>query len=52
LTDGAARAQLISEARAHVLRFDWVEVARQTREVYGGLVHEAPHSAVSAAPES
>jgi glycogen synthase len=34
LTDDAERAQLIAEAREHVLRFDWAEVARRTRGVY------------------
>jgi glycogen(starch) synthase len=38
LTDDRARAQLVAEAREHVLRFDWGEVARQTLEVYGSLV--------------
>jgi glycogen synthase len=38
LTDDAARARLVAEARAHVLRFDWVEVARRTTEVYDTLV--------------
>jgi glycogen synthase len=38
LTDDAARAQLIAEAREHVLHFDWAEVARQTLAVYGSLV--------------
>jgi glycogen(starch) synthase len=38
LTDDAERAQLVGEARAHVLRFDWGEVARQTLAVYGELV--------------
>ena len=37
LTDDAARAQLVAEAREHVLRFDWAEVARQTLAVYGSL---------------
>jgi glycogen(starch) synthase len=45
LADDAARAQLVSEARDHVLRFDWTEVARRTRAVYASLV-----PAVSAAP--
>ena len=30
LTDDAERAQLVAEAREHVLRFDWAEVARRT----------------------
>jgi glycogen synthase len=38
LTDDAARAQLVAEAREHVLRFDWAEVARRTAEVYDTLV--------------
>jgi glycogen synthase len=38
LTDDAEREQLVAEAREHVLRFDWGEVARQTNEVYGTLV--------------
>jgi glycogen synthase len=46
LTDEDARAQLVAEAREHVLRFDWVEVARQTRAVYRKLseAHPAPRS--------
>ncbi len=38
LTDDAVRDQLVAEAREHVLRFDWGEVARQTLGVYGSLV--------------
>jgi glycogen synthase len=38
LTDDAARRQLVAEAREHVLRFDWTEVARRTAEIYGLLV--------------
>jgi glycogen(starch) synthase len=38
LTDDAERAQLVAEAREHVLRFDWGEVARRTLGVYGALV--------------
>ncbi|MGA9856619.1 MAG: glycosyltransferase family 4 protein [Solirubrobacteraceae bacterium] len=34
LTDDAERAQLVAEAREHVLRFDWAEVARQTQALY------------------
>jgi glycogen synthase len=37
LTDERLRAQLIAEAREHVLRFDWGEVARLTQELYGRL---------------
>jgi glycogen synthase len=34
LTDDAERAQLVAEAREHVLRFDWAEVARRTLGLY------------------
>ena len=34
LTDDAGRRQLVAEAREHVLRFDWAEVARRTLGVY------------------
>ena len=37
LTDDSARRQLVAEARGHVLRFDWNEVARRTAAVYGAL---------------
>jgi glycogen(starch) synthase len=37
LTDDAARAQVVAEARDHVLRFDWDEVARRTLAVYAAL---------------
>src|SRR5690349_12221174 len=35
LTDDALRDRLVAEAREHVLRFDWADVARQTAVVYG-----------------
>jgi glycogen(starch) synthase len=38
LHDDAERAQLVAEAREHVLRFDWSEVARQTLGVYRRLL--------------
>jgi glycogen(starch) synthase len=37
LSDDDARAQLVAEAREHVLRFDWGEVARRTRDLYQSL---------------
>ena len=37
LTDDDARAQLVAEAREHVLHFDWGEVARETRGVYAAM---------------
>jgi glycogen(starch) synthase len=41
LTDDAARAQLVAEAREHVLRFDWSENARETQSVYTALTKRA-----------
>ncbi len=41
LTDDQERAQLVAEAREHVLRFDWGEVARQTNALYGELAAPA-----------
>src|SRR5436190_499583 len=35
LSDDALRDRLVAEAREHVLRFDWADVARQTAAVYG-----------------
>jgi len=37
LTDDGARAQVVAEARDHVLQFDWAEVARRTSGVYEAL---------------
>ncbi|MSX12006.1 MAG: glycosyltransferase, partial [Actinobacteria bacterium] len=34
LTDAELRERLIAEASEHVLGFDWVDVARETRELY------------------
>lgn len=34
LSDDAARARVVSEARDHVLKFDWLEVARRTHALY------------------
>jgi glycogen(starch) synthase len=42
LTDDAERAQLVAEAREHVLRFDWAEVARQTLGVYRRELRAVP----------
>ncbi|MGH2863052.1 MAG: glycosyltransferase family 4 protein [Solirubrobacteraceae bacterium] len=42
LTDDDARAQLIAEAREHVLQFDWTEVARRTIGVYHALTARQP----------
>jgi glycogen(starch) synthase len=37
LTDDALRERLVAEASAHVLRFDWADVAERTAQVYGEL---------------
>jgi glycogen(starch) synthase len=37
LTDAGLRDRLVAEASAHVLRFDWADVARQTAAVYAAL---------------
>ena len=37
LVDEQARAQVVADAREHVLQFDWTEVARRTRRVYAEL---------------
>jgi glycogen(starch) synthase len=42
LTDDALRDRLVVQAREHVLRFDWVDVAAQTRAVYDGLLTGSP----------
>jgi glycogen(starch) synthase len=41
LADDDARAEVVAEAREHVLRFDWVEVARRTTQVYDALIGAA-----------
>jgi glycogen synthase len=38
LTDDDVRAQMVAEAREHVLQFDWAEVARRTLGLYRTLV--------------
>jgi hypothetical protein len=45
LTDDEARAQLVAEAREHVLNFGWAEVAGTTLGLYrelAGLPIDAP----------
>jgi glycogen synthase len=37
LSDDDARARLVAEGREHVLRFDWADLARRTRERYASL---------------
>lgn len=38
LTDSALRAELVDEAREHVRRFDWDEIADHTLALYAGLL--------------
>ena len=38
LTDEDLHERLVAEAREHVLKFDWAEVARETAAVYDDLV--------------
>jgi glycogen(starch) synthase len=42
LTDDELRDRLVAEASEHVLRFDWGDVARQTREIYASLLRLQP----------
>jgi glycogen(starch) synthase len=37
LTDDELRDRLVAEASAHVLRFDWADIAEQTAQVYAEL---------------
>ena len=41
LTDDPLRERLVAEASEHVLRFDWVDIARQTAGVYGEVARAA-----------
>jgi glycogen(starch) synthase len=41
LSDDALRDRLVAEASAHVLRFDWTDVAEQTAQVYAQLATAA-----------
>ena len=52
LTEEATRAQLVAEAREHVLRFDWAEVARRTQALYAASSsrRRAAGPALDAAP--
>jgi glycogen synthase len=41
LGDDAERARVVAEAREHVLKFDWQEVARRTHELYAAVAANA-----------
>ena len=45
LADDGLRERLVAEASAHVLRFDWADVAERTAEVYGELAGGAAGAA-------
>jgi glycogen(starch) synthase len=47
LSDEEARARVVAEARDHVLKFDWLEVARRTHTVYGELLSASKRARVS-----
>ena len=51
LADDAERAQLVAEAREHVLRFDWAEVARQTLGLYRSELRAARRARAWPAPD-
>ena len=46
LSDDGLREQLVAEAREHVLRFDWAEVARETLGVYRRLLSAGDRGSV------
>jgi glycogen synthase len=50
LTDDTERAQLVTEAREHVLRFDWGKVAKEIVLLYGELVPASSQSLVRVRP--
>jgi glycogen(starch) synthase len=41
LSDDGLRAQVVAEAREHVLRFDWAQVAAETMAVYESALRDA-----------
>jgi glycogen(starch) synthase len=41
LSDDELRAQVVAEAREHVLRFDWAQVAAETMAVYESALRDA-----------
>jgi glycogen(starch) synthase len=46
LVDGALRDRLVAEASEHVLRFDWDDIAQQTREIYDELARSQTREGV------
>jgi glycogen(starch) synthase len=41
LVDGELRDRLVADASEHVLSFDWEDIARRTRTIYGELTPRA-----------
>jgi len=41
LEEGEGRAKMVAEARAHVLKFDWAEVARRTAALFADVAANA-----------
>jgi glycogen synthase len=52
LANPALRFRLVTEASAHVARFDWSDVARRTDEVYGALALRGPKRRPRALPRT
>jgi glycogen synthase len=48
LSDDALRDRLVAEASEHVLRFDWADVARQTRGVYVDVARRGRRTSTAA----
>jgi glycogen(starch) synthase len=45
LVNDELRERLVTEASEYVLRFDWDDIARRTRAIYGELREPAPTGA-------
>jgi glycogen synthase len=50
LANPALRFRLVTEASAHVARFDWADVARRTDEVYDALAKRGAKRSPAARP--
>jgi glycogen(starch) synthase len=50
LVDADTRAQVVADAREHVLKFDWTEVARRTRQVYADAPTRRPSRPARGSP--
>jgi glycogen(starch) synthase len=52
LANPALRFRLVTEASAHIARFDWSDVAQRTEEVYGALSLRGPRRRPRAVPRT